>query len=84
MRKGYEIRKAVSCRDLMRWIVTAPSGRTYEIARWEKKYYVTFLPDYPKTDLVELDGTRHNTEIYIAETKADAIKAIYSEEEKST
>ena len=82
MRKGYEIKKSLY-RGYMCWMVTAPSGRTYEIARWNKKYDVTFLPDYPKTELIDIDGTRHDTRICIAESKADAIKAIYSEEEKS-
>lgn len=82
MRKGYEIRKNLY-QGYMCWLVTAPSGRTYEIARWNKKYNVTFLPDYPKTELCDVDGTRHDTVIYIAKTKADAIKAIYSEEEES-
>lgn len=82
MRKGYEIRKDLY-RGYMCWLVTVPSGKTYEIARWNKKYNITFLPDYPKTGIYDADGTPHDTVICIAGTKADAIKAIYSEEEKS-
>lgn len=79
MRKGYEIKKELY-RGYMCWLVFTPTGKTYEIERWQKRYFVTILPDYPNRDLVDKTG-RRDKKICTAYSKGEAIEAIYASEE---
>jgi hypothetical protein len=78
MRKGYQIKKRHFV-GYLSWIVLTPSGKAYEIDRFDKKYSVTFLSKYPD---IYCNPT---IEPFICkvDSKEEALKAIYAEEEKA-
>lgn len=86
MRKGYKTKRYLN-RGYLCWLITTPSGKNYEISRYRAKhdvvYEVIYLPHYPKAYFP--DDYYYNADdktICFADSKINAVKAIYKEEKK--